>query len=177
MYYCLSVLTQVQLEQAIKLADHGLIKSLIDRGASLEGSLVIAAEFHKSTDTIKFLLTQGAKDINSSALSRAACSNKIDIAEVLLAYAGEPTGSDSSEALSMAAVMGHLDMVNLLLDRGFDINARDDLQQTPLLTACRADRPHLKVIQTLLERRADITAQDVKLQQTPYKGGDTPCKL
>ena len=149
---------------------------LVDRGATLEGSLGIAAEFHQDAGTINFLIEKGAKDISSYALSRAACWNKIDIARVLLAHASKPISS-STGALHKAALMGHLDMVNLLLDGGLDINATDESGQSPLLAASSADRPFPELVQTLLGRGADIAARTVGIRGTPYQEGDTPRKV
>ena len=164
----------MELEQAVKLADHNLIKILYDRGATLEGSLGIAAEFHDSADTVKFLLRQGAKDTNSYALARAASQNKMEIARVLLTQDPKAAPSSSHGALHMAALMGHLDMLTMLLNTGFDINTVDDCGRTPLHAACGADRPFPKIVQRLLERGADPSARIIKARGTPYQGGDTP---
>ncbi len=149
---------------------------LLDRGATLEGSLGIAAEFHQDASTVSFLIEQGAKDTNGYALSRAACWNKVDIARVLLAHASKPISS-STGALHKAAQMDHLGMVTLLLDCGLDINATDDLGQTPLLAASSAERPSPELVQRLLSRGADTTAKTARTAGSPYQGGDTPRKL
>ena len=147
---------------------------LYDRGATLEGSLGIAAEFHNNADTVKFLIRKDVKDTNSYALARAASHNKMEIARVLLAQDPKPAPSGSHGALHMAAFMGHLDMLTMLLDTGLDINAIDDCGRTPLHAACGADRPFLKIIQRLLERGADPSARNIKVSGVPYQGGDTP---
>ena len=74
----------------------------------------------------------------------------------------------------MAALMGHSDMLTLLLESGFAINAFDDCGRTPLHAACGADSPSPKIVQTLLERGADPSARIVKFAGTPYQAGDTP---
>jgi len=151
---------------------------LLDRGATLEGSLGIAAEFNENADTVSFLIDQGAKDSNSYALSRAACWNKTDMAIALLARASEPaSGSSPSGALQKAALMGHLDMVNMLLDSGLGVNGTDEVGQTPLIAASRADRPLPGLVQTLLSRGADVAARTLHVPGGPYEAGDTPCKL
>ena len=169
---------QIQLEQAIKAASHTLIKILLDKGATLEGSLAIAAEFHQNVDTVDFLIEQGAQDTNSYALCRAACLNKANIASMLLATASAPT-SDTGHggAVQKAALMGNLDVVNLLLDHGLDINYADDFGQTPLLAASGADRPLPEIVQTLLRRGADVNTRTLEIPGTPYQAGDTPRKL
>ena len=164
----------MQIEQAVELADHNLIKILYDRGATLEGSLGIAASFHDNADTLKFLIRQGVKDTNAYALARAACDNKMEIARVLLSQDPKSTPSGCHGALHMAALRGHLDMLNMLLDAGFDINTLDDYGRTPLHAACDANKPFPGIVQRLLERGADPSARTIKLGGTPYQGGDTP---
>ena len=73
--------------------------------------------------------------------------------------------------------MGHLDMLTMLLNAGFDVNTVDDCGRTPLHAACEADRPFPKIVQTLLERGADPSARIIKVVGTPYQGGDTPREL
>ena len=76
----------------------------------------------------------------------------------------------------MAALMGHLDMLTLLLESGFEINSIDDCGRTPFHAACRADRPSPKIVQTFIEREADPSARNIKIAGTPYQGGDIPCE-
>ena len=156
------------------MADHNLIDLLNKRGATLEGSLDIAAEFHDNADTVNCLISQGVKDTNSYALARAAKRNKIEIARALLFQNPKAAPSGSHGALHMAALMGHSDMLTLLLNSGFAINTFDDCGRTPLHTACGADIPSPKIVQTLLERGADPSARNLKIAGTPYQGGDTP---
>lgn len=175
--YAAVILTWVQLEQAIKAGSHPLIELLLDKGASLEDSLRVAAEFHQTVDTIHFLIDKGARDPQSQALTRAVCWDKSEIARELLARSSElASGKKSPNALPMAARMGHLNMVNLLLDHGLEIDSEDDLGQTPLLAACSANQPSCPVVQTLLRRGASVTAKTSGVAGSPYEAGDTPCK-
>ena len=101
----------------------------------------------------------------------------METAKALLARSSE-TESDtrSTDALQQAARMGHLTMLDLLLDHGLDINSTDDLGQTPLGAASGADRPSCEVIQMLLRRGADVNAETLKFPGSPYQAGDSPCK-
>ena len=167
----------MQLEQAIKAGTHPLIELLLEKGASLDNSVRVAAEFHRRVDTIHFLIDKGAKDPHSHALTRAACWNKPEIAKALLARASE-VASDTkpANALPMAARMGHLDMVDLLLDHGLDIDRVDDLGQTPLMAACGADQPSCPIVQRLLRCEASVNAKTSAVPGSPYQTGDTPCE-
>lgn len=60
--------------------------------------------------------------------------------------------SFSKNALVWAAVMGHLDVVKYLVERGANIEARDDYGQTALFAA--AKRGHADVVQYLLSKGA-----------------------
>lgn len=74
----------------------------------------------------------------------------------------------------MASRQGHLEMVNLLLDSGFDFSVADDYGQTPLLAACKADRPFPEIVQILFDRGADIPDRNIEVGP---RLGDKPRKL
>ena len=74
----------------------------------------------------------------------------------------------------MAALMGHYNMLTLLLESGFDIKSVDDCGRIPLHAACGASKPSPKIVQTLLERGADLSARNLKVAGTPYQSGDIP---
>jgi ankyrin repeat protein len=65
---------------------------------------------------------------------------------------------DGLTALMRAAMIGHTEAVQALLDRGVDANARDEDGRTALLEA--AFGGHLDTLKLLLERRADVNACD-----------------
>ena len=76
------------------------------------------------------------------------------------------TGSfDGSNALTMAAMNGRLDVVKLLIERGADVNfASKGYGMTALQWA--VDRGHTEVVKTLLDHGADVNLAD--------RSGDTP---
>jgi uncharacterized protein len=67
-------------------------------------------------------------------------------------------GTYHGPLLKIAAELGYLEIVDLLLDRGADIEATDDLGQRALLSAARFGRT--EVVRCLLDRGADINAVD-----------------
>jgi len=75
--------------------------------------------------------------------------------------------SSLNEDLLNAAKRGHLEEVRRLLDKGVDVNARDDWWKTPLHYA--ADGGHLSVVKLLVEKGADVDAKN--------KEGKTPLDL
>lgn len=64
----------------------------------------------------------------------------------------------------IAAKLGYVDMVRLLLDRGADIELTDDLGATALMGAARTS--NLEIVRLLLDRGADVNHDDWS-DQTP----------
>jgi ankyrin repeat protein len=65
---------------------------------------------------------------------------------------------DIDKELLTACENGHTDIVELLLDRGSDINVKDEYGNTPLIMASR--NGHVDIIQLLLDNGADIEVTD-----------------
>jgi ankyrin repeat protein len=110
--------------------------------------------------------------LGATPLHSAVYNNRMEIARYLLdsgaAVNDRVINEDNRTALHEAAAVGSTDMVQLLLDRGADINAiTSDENQTPLHWAEKVGQQ--RTAQLLLERGADITAQD--------KDGKTPLEL
>ncbi len=62
-----------------------------------------------------------------------------------------------AKSLHHAALFGHIDQVQLLISNGFDVNAKDKLDQTPLHWAAITGKR--KVAELLLTKGADINAK------------------
>jgi ankyrin repeat protein len=65
---------------------------------------------------------------------------------------------DGDTPLHLAARMGHIDMVKLLVAHKADVNAKDRIDDTPLHLA--ALDGHAEVVELLLGDRADVNAKD-----------------
>ena len=61
-------------------------------------------------------------------------------------------------ALLWAADMGHLEVLDLLLKNGSNVNIKDENGLTPLLWA--ADRGHVECVKALLTHSADVNSAD-----------------
>ncbi|KAL8912612.1 MAG: hypothetical protein Q9171_002414 [Xanthocarpia ochracea] len=72
----------------------------------------------------------------------------------------EASDGEGSRPLHVAAKLGLVDMVSLLLDLGSDIEAKDNWGRSPLLDAAMLNR--LEVVELLLNRGSDISAEDVE---------------
>ncbi|KAA0153563.1 hypothetical protein FNF29_02952 [Cafeteria roenbergensis] len=98
----------------------------------------------------------------ASALWEAAKAGSTAEASRLL-DAGAPVDWNNaaeygSTALVLAAERGHKDTVELLLDRGADIEVKDRYGSTALVLA--AERGHKDTVELLLDRGADIEVKD-----------------
>jgi hypothetical protein len=81
----------------------------------------------------------------------AAFNGDLSTVQALVAEANE---SDLKTALANAAQRGHADVVDLLLAKGADVNARLRDGYTSLTMACRGD--HWDVAKVLIANRADV---------------------
>ncbi|MBP7526703.1 MAG: ankyrin repeat domain-containing protein [Syntrophorhabdaceae bacterium] len=73
-------------------------------------------------------------------------------------------GRDLS-VLHYACLYGRTQAVQLLLDRGAEINARDGSDASPLRVAC--EYGHTELVEALLERGTDVNTRDNFHGQTP----------
>lgn len=114
-----------QLGQAIQFERHDLIDLLIDRGASIRGSLEIAVDYAE-LETMKLLLDRGARDEpGDPALLSALASKRTDLVQELLFHVERPYSKELRErvdAIPEAKEDGPLK--TLLQIRGFDIQPK-----------------------------------------------------
>ena len=66
----------------------------------------------------------------------------------------------------MASERGHLDIVKCLIEKGADVNAKDEDEETALHLA--SEEGHLEIVQYLIEKGADINAKDCYGQTALY---------
>ncbi len=76
-----------------------------------------------------------------------------------------PVGTAAVTPFEAAAVRGHVEVVNWLLDQGVDINQRLHEGQTALHVAAWIG--HMELVQLLVDRGADPAARDNRYQGTP----------
>nr|XP_018668743.1 ankyrin repeat domain-containing protein 17 isoform X3 [Ciona intestinalis] len=75
------------------------------------------------------------------------------------------TESNHDTPLTLACAGGHEDLVQLLIERGANIEHRDKKGFTPLILAATAG--HVGAVQILLEANSDIEAQSERTKDTP----------
>jgi len=127
---------------------------------------LMAASYQGNFDIVRLLLEKKA-DINRTGYSSssddpetacdiAAYSGQLEILEYLL----ENGGQLDESAIVKAVRGGHLAVVTLLHQQGFDINKRAGLQQKTLLMEA-AWWGHLDIVDYFIKEGADVNATDV----------------
>ena len=95
-------------------------------------------------------------------LMEAASGGYVEVGRVLLDkgadIAAAPVPSSRDTALTIAADKGHYRFVELLVQRGSAVDARNKKGQNALWLACNGG--HIEVVQLLVTARADADAQD-----------------
>ncbi|KAL8649890.1 MAG: hypothetical protein Q9226_005384 [Calogaya cf. arnoldii] len=163
--YCPNLMTMAAVLNSLELTQR-----LLARGACLPDDVLSKTHDYEIVD---LLLSRGAKvthesSEDSSGIATAAYAGNLKTLQLLVSQAGELDLKRAGKALVVAASTGRLDIVDLLLDHGFDINmVVDDLAwKTPLSAACRGEvchnrsPPDERMVRKLLARGADISLQD-----------------
>lgn len=163
--------------------DPTLIQRLIDLGLSINQAnehgktpLLIAAQMDNESTLIS-LIDHGA-DVNQQlfecqknafgsgqypyVLLTIAKWNRLKSARVMLQAGVSITVTDEQDntALHLAASHGHLEMVQLLVQAGSSLEAKNDRQQTPLMISQRCYRPNPLVSQYLQEAQKALEEQE-----------------
>jgi ankyrin repeat protein len=147
------------VELALLLLENGAnIEEVNDEGYTplMEG----AREGHE--EMVALLLSQGSdinvqtEDAQETALTLACCGGFIDVADFLI-RAGADIEAGATTSLMEAAQEGHLDLCNMLLFHGANINACSLSGDTALMYASEND--HAQVVKLLLASGADIEAE------------------
>jgi ankyrin repeat protein len=147
-------------------------KLLIKRGANVNAAskmgntpLISASFAYGSSEVVKALIAAGAKvdasnGLGGNAVVAAAEAGDQETLRILLDHKGSPdskthiveSGSEAS-ALMIAAQMGHIDCVKLLLDRGANLNLRTE-HGNALHFAAFSDRH--EVARLLMDRGIEV---------------------
>jgi len=146
-------------------------------------ALIIASYAYGSGPVVKELLAHGAdvaaaNHSGANAVRAAAEAGDVQVLRMLLDHGGDPnsTGRSSEStlpvsALMIAAQLGHLDCVKLLLARGADINLNTG-HGNALAFAVFTDRR--QVVRLLLERGADVNSAGRRIASFRNDSGLTP---
>ena len=141
----------------------GVVKLLLRRGVDVdmlnktnETAADLASENDK-TEVAKFIAEYKA----DGNIRNKVRSSTLDTAQ----DRADEIGTDNENvSLHTAAEEGNIDIVRLLIERGAEVDSRDDAGHTPLHEASRSG--HVEVARALIDYGADINARD-RYQWTP----------
>ena len=166
------------LNHAICKGHYKIVDMLLDEGANIEKPTVMSliermpfgmAVKHQQLEVAKLLLKRGAKVSGvhangNSYLHFAVESNNFDMVKLLLDAHSDPNAPCKPHARSMeflpiyvAATLGFIDILDLLLERGANIDKEenDNHSRTSLWYACYYG--DIDVVRMLLKRKADLS--------------------
>jgi len=158
-----------------------VVKLLLDKGANIvlrqstykvsPNALDYAARYG-NIDAAKLILAKavslGVKDeVIYSALHWAVISNQLEMAKYLLDEGSNVEGNDDLGGYSPLMETSMLEMVQLLVKRGANVNAKNKMNYTPLhkavfnfMGADPKEKDCEKILNLLLEKGANVDAQD-----------------
>lgn len=144
-----------------------LVELLIERGADPRATVsgghspYRLALRHGRADLATLLPVDGAADPVDRLLDACLRADRSTVERLLRDHPGlldRLTGTDHA-ALTRAAERGDVDTVRLMLDVGFPLDAREDLDGATALHAA-ASAGSVEVVRLLIERGADLDASD-----------------
>ncbi|CAJ0938513.1 unnamed protein product [Ranitomeya imitator] len=122
--------------------------------------------------TVKVLLEAGAT-IDPSIIDVAFSTNNEYIFGLLLQYSKGLSPDTMISAMFKAVKLNLFGIIKALIDKGTDVNARNDIQYTPLLLAAELGKP--EAAQALIEKGAHIEDRTPNLSTALHlsvQGGD-----
>lgn len=154
----------------------GIMKLLLEKGADVNSqtpdfgvtALMFAARWaraYNSLGAMQFLIARGAdvtaKDHSGKTVLMYACEGGHSGAVKLLieqAYYKDVELSGCKDAFFDACFEGDLPLVRQFLERGMDVNARNDFHWTALMFA--AAKGHTDIVEYLLAKGAEVNKSD-----------------
>ena len=125
---------------------------------SVEGSSILSYIIWKraNPEDVRVLLAAGADPSfpeGHAPISSAAENAGVEIVKMLLEAGADPNGKSGSEpALWRAALRGNIEMMELLISNGADMDAGNGGGESPMANAAQID--HFKAVLYLLEKGA-----------------------
>ncbi|ODM95490.1 Ankyrin repeat and KH domain-containing protein mask [Orchesella cincta] len=150
------------------------VKLLLDMGSDINAQIetnkntaLTLACFQGRHEVVQLLLERKANlehraKTGLTPLMEAANGGYVEVGKILIEKGAEvnaaPVPATRDTALTIAADKGHYRFVELLLNKGAIVDARNKKGCTPLWLACHGG--HLDVAQILFRNRADLDSQD-----------------
>ncbi|KAI1331871.1 ankyrin repeat-containing domain protein [Xylariaceae sp. FL0255] len=157
------------LRQAVWNGDVGMVKLLLERGADV--NLCIKRKENYEHDSVAPALYAAIGSCESYGRSKEGVKAAEEIVTILLDAGADPNMdfpekqtplcAATDRMLGDGSVGMQLKVMQILLDRGADINKRSEhhMRQTPLEAAAR-NKNGLELVKFLLEKGADVNATD-----------------
>jgi ankyrin repeat protein/beta-lactamase regulating signal transducer with metallopeptidase domain len=131
-------------------------------------SLAVAGHVKNIEERIKTMMKPGKKFYKRPSLTVAITVMLIAVltvptALVLTARAAEETTESETQptkSLHQAVAVGDLERIRSLIASGANVNARDSMENTPLLLAIKMGR--LSIVEMLISAGADVNAKDAQ---------------
>ncbi|XP_044158313.1 CARD- and ANK-domain containing inflammasome adapter protein-like [Bufo gargarizans] len=148
------------LHQETSKDNSRLVEILLKNGASVDGmdEKKRTALYHAVSGgheaTVKVLLEAGAT-IDPSIIDVAFSTNNEYIFGLLLQYSKGLSPDTMISAMFKAVKLNLFGIIKALIDKGTDVNARNDIQYTPLLLAAELGKS--ETAQALIEKGAQVS--------------------
>ncbi|XP_015790056.1 ankyrin repeat and KH domain-containing protein 1 isoform X2 [Tetranychus urticae] len=152
----------------------GTVKLLLDMGSDINAQIetnrntaLTLACFQGRKEVVDLLLDRKANvehraKTGLTPLMEAASGGYVEVGRILLDKGADvnapPVPSSRDTALTISADKGHYRFVELLLQRGAQVDVKNKKGSSPLWLACNGG--HLDVVQLLVNAKADIDSQD-----------------
>lgn len=149
------------------------VKTLLEMGSDINAQIetnrntaLTLACFQGRHEVVQLLLEKKANvehraKTGLTPLMEAASGGYVEVGRVLLDYGADvnapPVPSSRDTALTIASDKGHVDFVELLLQRGAQADVKNKKGNSPLWLA--ANGGHLEVVELLFKAKADIDSQ------------------
>lgn len=150
------------------------VKTLLEMGSDINAQIetnrntaLTLACFQGRHEVVQLLLEKKANvehraKTGLTPLMEAASGGYVEVGRVLLDYGADvnapPVPSSRDTALTIASDKGHVDFVELLLQRGAQADVKNKKGNSPLWLS--ANGGHLEVVELLYKAKADIDSQD-----------------
>lgn len=150
---------------------------MIKRGANVNDkrafqSVLAAASSHGRYEVAKVLIEHGAY-VDGIVLKRA---RSIELVGLLRIHADDLTLSSCGILHEACSGWGQSpNYLAQLLERGFDINSRNEFGDTPLLWSCGDSHPKPEIVEVLVRNGSDINARSTKAYAGDITIGDRLC--